>query len=397
MKITLTKKLNSRGIVPICCALAIPLILMVMLMLGSLGNKGGDGKKTDLCTTAEYPNITDEAGYASAINQFIKDHGGSSSPMSGLGADYVAGAKKAGVSPAYIVTISLKESSFGTAGIALNGSHNAFGRKASSSQPDVDGWFKWSSWKASLNSTEDTEADYIKRKYIDEGKKTIDDIVPTYCPKEDNCDTDGYIEEIKGWITEINELAGEAVDCSNDLGLTNLSNVAGGGGGGAGTMSKVPLYKQWDSRWGSKSFGCGGTTMASSSCNVTSLAMVISYWTNSSVLPPETAKIAMDKGWRGGSNCNGIDWAAYTEMPKLYGLKAKSISWSSAKQYLKKGWPIIQNHSRGYFTNNGHYIVIVGINSDGTYKINDPDGKHRTKATEAQIVASKRMNYVIWK
>ncbi len=157
---------------------------------------------------------------------------------------------------------------------------------------------------------------------------------------------------------------------------------------------KVPLYKQWDTRWGSNSYGgCG--TMASSACGVTALAMIISYLTGKEVLPTETAKQAVSNGWR---VCGaGTAHAAMTEMPKMYGLKGKTISWEEGKRYLKEGIPIIQVHGPGYFTGGGHYIVVTGINPDGTYAINDPNGKHRTKATEGQITASLNISWVIQK
>lgn len=163
---------------------------------------------------------------------------------------------------------------------------------------------------------------------------------------------------------------------------------------GPASSSGVPLYKQWDARWGNLSYGCGGTTIASSGCGITSLAMVISYYAGKEVLPPQTALISMENGWR---DCGaGTAWAAMTEMPKIFGLYAKSVTWEQAKTYLKKGMPVIQSHSCCYFTKHGHFIVVTGINSDGTYKINDPDGFHRTEATEDQVSVAKG-NWVIWK
>lgn len=157
----------------------------------------------------------------------------------------------------------------------------------------------------------------------------------------------------------------------------------------------IPLYKQWDPRWGSLPYGpCGGANIASSGCGITALAMVISYWTGRSILPPETAKLAVNNGWR--PCVDGTAWAAMTGMPPLFGLKSKAVSLAQAKEYLKNGVPVIQVHGAGYFTSMGHYIVVRGY-CNGAYLINDPDGYYRTSATEEQITASLVASWVIWK
>ncbi|MCL4354883.1 C39 family peptidase [Patescibacteria group bacterium] len=166
------------------------------------------------------------------------------------------------------------------------------------------------------------------------------------------------------------------------------------GGSGPTTTSDVPLYKQWDPRWGKNSYGCG-TSISSAGCGVTSLAMVISYWTGKEVLPSETAQSALNHGWR---VCNqGTSWSAMIGMPGLYRLKSKSIGWEEAKRYLALNIPIIQSHAPGYFTNGGHFIVLTGISGTGSYLVNDPDGKHRTEASESQIKASLKSSWVITK
>ncbi|HSA84481.1 MAG TPA: C39 family peptidase [Patescibacteria group bacterium] len=166
---------------------------------------------------------------------------------------------------------------------------------------------------------------------------------------------------------------------------------------GCATLARVPLYKQWDSRWGRIPYGnCGdGSTLASSACGSTSLAMVISYHLGREVLPPETSQKAVANGWRPCGN--GTAWAAMTGMPPLYGLRGKAISWNEAKTYLSLGIPIIQSHGRGLFTSEGHFVVVTGKLSNGKYAINDPDGRHITEASEGQITASNKAQWVIYR
>jgi Peptidase_C39 like family len=165
-----------------------------------------------------------------------------------------------------------------------------------------------------------------------------------------------------------------------------------------GSLSKVPLYKQWDTRWASDTYGLSScpTTIQAAGCGPTSMAMVISYLTGKQVLPPATANEVKENGWY---VCGaGTAYEALLEVPaKYYNLKSKEITWSQDKTYLAKGIPVIQSHGPGYFTGGGHYIVVTGINKNGTYAINDPDGYHRTSATESEITSSLMASWVFSK
>lgn len=172
--------------------------------------------------------------------------------------------------------------------------------------------------------------------------------------------------------------------------------IVTGGSGSAGVLGSVPLYHQWDPRWRSKSFGCG-TTMAAAACGPTALAMVLSYYTNKAVLPPEVADVVLANKLR---VCNaGTAHAAITKIPPMYGLRSKNITWSQAKTYLSQGIPVVQVHGPGFFTSGGHFIVLTKNSPAGSqnYLVNDPDGRHRTVATEKQIISSLKQSWVISK
>lgn len=175
---------------------------------------GGDaGVRDNSCTGLLYPNITNEASYAAAIDDFITD----SSPLNGLGKYFVSGGKKTGINPALIAAQAKKESSFGTAGIATKGTNNAFGRTATQSQPGIvigsRKWYYWSSWAASLDSNEDDEPTYIKRTYIDKrGITNLKDYVYTYAPPTEN-DSNAYMEQLQDWMQQIADNSNGAVTC----------------------------------------------------------------------------------------------------------------------------------------------------------------------------------------
>lgn len=180
----------------------------------SLGNEDA-GIRESSCASPLYPNIVNETAYAKTIDSLIPKN----SPLHGLGQYFVAGGKKSGINPAFIYSIARKESSFGTAGIATEGTHNSFGRTATENQPHllINGrrWYKWETWNDSLYTTKsgyEDEPAYIKRRYVDEGKKTIKDIMYTYAPPSEN-DTEGYIAQLYSWIEELNTKADRAIVC----------------------------------------------------------------------------------------------------------------------------------------------------------------------------------------
>lgn len=169
--------------------------------------------------------------------------------------------------------------------------------------------------------------------------------------------------------------------------------------GSGGKMTKVPYYTQGGGKpWSQNSYGCG-TTIAQAGCGITSLAMVISYWTGKEVLPSETAKLSLKKGWR---ICgSGTSWSAMTAMPKIYGLQSKQISssWSVVKSYLDKGYTVIQSHGPGCFTKGGHFIVLTGYSGTKVY-VNDPNSSHksyRNGVSLSCVTSSVKASWVIWK
>ena len=158
----------------------------------------------------------------------------------------------------------------------------------------------------------------------------------------------------------------------------------------------VPRYAQGDPRWGSISFDNpgdeeDGTTMDSSGCGPSALAAVLSYRKCKEILPPEVAKKVIDNGWR--LRNDGTVWDALTGIPKLYGLKSKQVSWEEAKEALNRGIPVIQSHGKGYFTQEGHIIVLTEIHKEGPHKgeykvVDSRTENYRTHATESQITSS---------
>lgn len=178
------------------------------------------------------PVIKDPAKLAAAIDQYIKSKS-PGSPLNGLGKYFVEGGMRAGINPLLAVAQARVESSFGTTGVATNGSNNAMGRRASSTQPNVNGWYKYDSWTKSLYADSfpasgqtgqpDDWFQYIARVYKD-SLDNLETFANKYAPPSEN-DTDQYIKNVIDYTNEILALAGDSID------MTQLGTPTGNSGG----------------------------------------------------------------------------------------------------------------------------------------------------------------------
>ena len=149
----------------------------------------------------------------------------------------------------------------------------------------------------------------------------------------------------------------------------------------------VPLFKQGD--FPTTPYGkCG--TVKSTGCGPSSMAMVMKYY-GADVDPVKVATLFAQEGYRACptdncDDCQGTDWSAFTKSSLLaqYGLKAEEIAGEKRMlELLKDNHPLIAavgpkskgNTSYGTlesFTKGGHFIVITGVDANGSFLINDP-------------------------
>ena len=135
--------------------------------------------------------------------------------------------------------------------------------------------------------------------------------------------------------------------------------------------SKVPLYLQWDKRWGYEKYGYG--IIGFTGCGPTSCAMAMSYLKNDPSITP--AKIAEESDRNGFSSSEGTSWGFYPYIARKYGLKAVQMdeNYNVIKENVKKGNPILISVRPGDFTQTGHVMVISGMDSNGNIILNDPN------------------------
>lgn len=205
-------------------SIAVPIILIGHFVTGHTLDKATGQLPVnvgDACITPLWPNVTDNAKFAAAIDEYVKKVS-PNAPLNGLGTDFVSGAQAAGINPAWEINIARKESTFGIH--IPPGSFNSFGRTAAAGQPSVSfngrNWYKYDSFQASAAP----QATYLKGEYIDKGLTTFEAITNKYAPPSEN-DTQGYIKEIKQWVGQAMTIASNegAVNCAGSTSQTPAS------------------------------------------------------------------------------------------------------------------------------------------------------------------------------
>ena len=140
---------------------------------------------------------------------------------------------------------------------------------------------------------------------------------------------------------------------------------------------QIPLFLQWDSRWGY--FLYGDKPLGMTGCGPTCLSMVaLHLLQNSEMTPVYMADFAERNGYyvRG----TGTAWALMTEGAAEFGLCAREVSLDEnlVLRYLSQGKPIIAAMGSGDFTEHGHFIVFTGT-KDGKIMVNDPNSRVRSE------------------
>lgn len=137
------------------------------------------------------------------------------------------------------------------------------------------------------------------------------------------------------------------------------------------TAGNIPLFIQWDKRWGYEAYG--DEFIGSSACGPTALSMVIVGLTGNTAWNP---KAVSDYSYESGyfHSGQGTSWNLMSQGANYFGLQSIELPLDAAAiiSALRKGCPIIASMRPGHFTKGGHFIVLTGIASDGTIMVNDP-------------------------
>ena len=135
----------------------------------------------------------------------------------------------------------------------------------------------------------------------------------------------------------------------------------------------MPYFLQWDRRWANKPYG--ESNMILHGCAPTCMAMIVSGLNKDSSITPLT--LAKHTGY---TDKYGTSWEYFRDVSKLYDISVREIGTDKSIYIneLKAGNPIVINVGIGDFTSAGHYIVLVGVDSDNMFIVNDPNSPNNS-------------------
>lgn len=143
---------------------------------------------------------------------------------------------------------------------------------------------------------------------------------------------------------------------------------------------KIPLFIQWDKRWGYREYG--GNYMALNGCGPTCLSMVYCGLKGDTEWNPwKVAQWSNEHGYYVPGS--GTAWSLMSEGAAQLGLQVMEANpdADTITEELAKGKVIIACMGPGDFTTQGHFIVLTKVTGSGKIVVNDPNSKKRSKQT----------------
>lgn len=135
-------------------------------------------------------------------------------------------------------------------------------------------------------------------------------------------------------------------------------------------IGQVPLFLQWDKRWGYESYG--DSIIGLAGCGPTCLSMAYVYFTHDlNGNPREIASYCQANGY---CTENGTSWSLWSEGLQALGLSGKELplSENSIKKALDQGNLVVCSMRPGDFTTSGHYILLYAYDDTG-FCVKDPN------------------------
>lgn len=130
-------------------------------------------------------------------------------------------------------------------------------------------------------------------------------------------------------------------------------------------------------------------SVKTSGCGATCVAMIIRYMKENYNETPETVFEWLYKA--GYYKGDGLSHAALSRYLSVSGIGNRwTGSTTEVLNSLKAGKPVIAHMGRGTFADNGHYILLRGIDENGMILVNDPNSRRLTQgAYSLQLIRSQ--------
>lgn len=136
-------------------------------------------------------------------------------------------------------------------------------------------------------------------------------------------------------------------------------------------MESVPLFMQWDKRWGYIKYGSDVAGLTG--CGPVSLSMCLYYLTGDvKYSPDKMIEYSIENGYC--VNGNGTSWELFSKGAVDLGFDVTEIGLDKERiiSNLEVKNPIVVIMGPGDFTTSGHFIVLTDT-VDGLIKVNDPN------------------------
>ena len=143
-------------------------------------------------------------------------------------------------------------------------------------------------------------------------------------------------------------------------------------------VNMIPLFQQWDKRWGYTAYG--DNILAINGCGPTCMSMVYTGLTgNIDKNPAVLADFCIENNYY--TQDSGTSWAMMTSGAQALGLNVEKLSLTQdeLKERLEMGQPVICSMMPGDFTETGHFIVLWDVTEDGKLMVNDPNSILRSQ------------------
>lgn len=145
---------------------------------------------------------------------------------------------------------------------------------------------------------------------------------------------------------------------------------------------KVPLFIQWDEKWGYEKYANG--LMAYTACGPTCVSMLETYFKGACEHnPKEMVEFAIENGYE--EKDKGTKWSLMTQGVRQLGLTSQEVFGADVemrenkvKEAIQEGKKIICSVGPGYFTEGGHFLIITDYDN-GKVSINDPNSRKNSQ------------------
>ena len=168
-------------------------------------------------------------------------------------------------------------------------------------------------------------------------------------------------------------------------------------------INQCKHYLQWDSRWKNVQYSThtASQTIGNSGCGPTSMAMIMASFIDPKITPVEMAKLSVENGYR--TYDTGTAWGFYPFVFNKYEGFSKYIATANLatlKAALADGALAVcsmNNGDNNFWTSGGHFIVVIGYDTDGYIYANDPNKSAAPrKQQEEKFKTCLKQAFIFW-